>query len=158
VCARFAWEYHGGARCAGTVLQMSCVTWRYVARISATIPPILDEDFRYFPHSVKGNGGIQPARTWDRHFANLCLHTSFDASWTSSVKYGRANQQLGSMSAFCVSSRNITNLNNTCPTRLQRLLPTTPSRSRSSRKITQSVRTRSIKLRLLTARLHWKKK
>ena len=40
----------------------------------------LDEDFRYFPHSVKANGGIQLSRTRDRHFANLCLHTSFDAS------------------------------------------------------------------------------
>jgi len=143
----------GGARCAGTVLQMWCLTWRYVARISATLPPILDEDFRYFSHLVKANGGIKPSRTRDRHFANLCFHTSFDASWTSSLRYGRANQQLGSMWAFCMSSRNITKLNNTCPTRLQRLLPTTPSRSRSSRNITQSVRKRSIKLRLLTVRL-----
>jgi len=136
---------------------MWCVTWRYVARISATLPPILDEDFRYFPHSVKANGGIQLSRTRDRHFANLCLHTSFDASWTSSLKYGRASQQLGSMSPFCMSSRNVTNLNNTCPTRLQRLLPTIPSRSTSSRNITQSVvRTRSIKLHLLNAWLHWK--
>lgn len=62
------------------------------------------------------------------------------------------SQQLAS----CVPSRNITNLNNTRHTRLQRLFPTTPSRSRLSRKITQSVRIRSIKLRFLTARLHWK--
>ena len=57
---------------------------------------------------------------------------------------------------FCVPSRNIRNLDKTRPTRLQRLFPTTPSRCRSLRKITQSVRTRSTKLRLLTARLHWK--
>lgn len=37
--------------------------------------PILVEDFRYFPHSVKANGGIQASRTRDLQFANLCLHT-----------------------------------------------------------------------------------
>jgi hypothetical protein len=88
-----------GNRNVATALPLCCVTRRYVARISATLPSILEEDFCDFAQSLKANGGTEPPHIWGRHFAKFCLHTYHSTpkalvSWSSSVKYGTATQEL----------------------------------------------------------------